>query len=85
MIIALFGASGGIGSQLLDLSLKNGDTVYAYVRNPSKIKISHSNLHVIQGTLNDEESMETVIANADIVFSALGPDMYGRKVTLPLL
>lgn len=79
MNIALFGATGAIGSLLLNKFLENGDIVYAYVRNPDKICIQHSNLHLIKGDLCDEIQITSAIANADIVISTLGPAMKGKR------
>ena len=50
MNIALFGASGAIGLLLTKELLEHDDTVYAYVRNPEKIKMKN-NLHIIKGEL----------------------------------
>lgn len=78
-MVALFGASGGVGSQLMNIALEKEDTVYAYVRNPDKISLRHENLHIIYGGLEDVSLMEEVISKADVVFSALGPEMRADK------
>jgi putative NADH-flavin reductase len=78
MKIAVFGASGGIGSLLVKRALAEGDTVYAYVRNPDKLQLRHDKLHIISGQLSDEAAMTTAIQDADVVISALGPDMKGK-------
>jgi NAD(P)-dependent dehydrogenase (short-subunit alcohol dehydrogenase family) len=78
MNIAVFGASGKIGSLLVHKALANGDTVFAYVRNPDKLRLQHENLKIIKGQLNDEAAMTTAIEGADVVISTLGPDMKGK-------
>jgi len=79
MDIALFGATGAIGSLFLIIALDKGDTVYAYARNPEKIKIENDNLHIIKGDLTDEKAMETAINKADIVISTMGPSMKSKR------
>ena len=48
MKIAIFGATGGTGKQLIEQALEAGYEVVAYARNPSKLDIRHEHLKVIQ-------------------------------------
>lgn len=73
MNITIFGASGAIGYLLTELALDNGDSVTAYVRNPEKIKLKHSNLRLVTGELSNASAIETAVAEADVVISTLGP------------
>lgn len=52
MKILVTGASGFVGTHLCDRLLKEGHTVYALVRTPSKMKLAHPNLILIHGDLN---------------------------------
>jgi len=79
MNIALLGATGAIGGLFLNIALENGDTVYAYVRNPDKIKVQHDRLHIVKGELTDALAMEDAITNADIVVSTIGPALKGKR------
>lgn len=79
MNIAIFGASGAIGILLVKRFLENGDSVYAYIRNPDKINIQHPNLHLIQGELSDEPKITKAVASADIIISTLGPALSGKR------
>lgn len=79
MNITIFGASGGIGSRLVKKALAEGDCIVAYVRNPEKLSIQHENLKVVAGQLSDAQAIQTAISDADVVISALGPDMKGKK------
>ncbi|CAH0325213.1 MULTISPECIES: NAD(P)-dependent oxidoreductase [Priestia] len=73
MNITIFGASGAIGQLLTRFALDNGDFVTAYVRNPEKIKLNHSNLRLVKGELSNDTAIETAVAEADVVISTLGP------------
>ena len=73
MKIVVFGASGNTGKQLVEQALAAGYEVVAYVRNPSKLNISHEHLTVIQGELSDAALIETAVKGTDAVLSALGP------------
>ena len=71
--VAVFGASGKIGRHVVDQLLAAGHTVTAYVRNPSKLAISHPNLTVVEGELADRAGVARAVDGADAVISALGP------------
>lgn len=70
--IFIFGASGKTGYELVNQALTNGYFVTAFVRNPSKLKIIHSNLKVIQGDITDYQKVAHAITDHDAVLSALG-------------
>lgn len=73
MRIAVFGATGDTGKQIVEQALAEGIEVVAYARNPAKLKINDEHLTVIQGELSDAASVETAIKATDAVLSALGP------------
>ncbi len=75
MRIAVFGASGGIGKFVVRRALKQGYRVNAYVRNPSKLDITHANLNIIQGQLNEYNKIKQAIEGCDAVISVLGVPM----------
>lgn len=79
MNITVFGASGAIGSLLVQAALEKGNMVTAYVRNPQKMKIAHENLKVSVGQLTDVDAIEKAIVDADVVISALGSDMKSKR------
>lgn len=83
MRIAIFGATGGTGKQLIEQALEAGYEVVAYARNPSKLDICHEHLKVIQGELADAALIESAVSGVDVVISALGPrgGSKGRPVT----
>jgi len=72
MKIAVFGASHGIGCQLLTLALEQGHEVTALLRKPNKLKISNSNLHIIKGDILDPSSVAKSIADQDGICVCIG-------------
>ncbi|MFS0575684.1 SDR family oxidoreductase [Sporosarcina sp. 179-K 3D1 HS] len=78
MKIALFGATGRVGSEVLRLALADGHEVTALVRSPEKLA-PHERLQVNEGDVRDWDTVNRTIEGADVVFSALGTD---RTTTL---
>jgi nucleoside-diphosphate-sugar epimerase len=73
--VAVFGATGKIGQQVVGQLLAAGHTVTAYVRNPAKFSLSHPQLTVVAGELDDAAGVARAVAGADAVISALGPSL----------
>jgi len=83
MNILIFGASGATGHELVRQALAQGHKVAAFVRNPSKLKITHDNLKVIQGDVINYQLVEAAVKGQDAVLSALGassPFKYDRSI-----
>jgi len=72
MNILIFGASGKTGHELVKQALTQGHRVTAFVRNPSKLKITHDHLKVIQGDVTNSKLVEEAAKGHDAVLSALG-------------
>ncbi|MFI9205778.1 NAD(P)-dependent oxidoreductase [Streptomyces sp. NPDC053048] len=70
--IALFGATGTIGSRVLREALDRGHQVTAVVRDPAKLTESHANLTVTTGDVLDPASVAEVAQGQDVVVSAVG-------------
>ena len=80
MKIALFGATGGTGQQLLEQAIKSGHQVTALVRDPAKLDRKNSALTVIAGNVLQPADVDKVVSGADAVICSLGntsnnPDM----------
>ncbi|MEK4405559.1 SDR family oxidoreductase [Sporosarcina sp. FSL K6-6792] len=73
MKIALFGATGRVGGEVLKLALVEGHEVTALVRSPEKLA-PHDRLTIIQGDVRDVVEVSYAIAGMDVVFSSLGTD-----------
>ncbi|MFJ8134353.1 NAD(P)-dependent oxidoreductase [Streptomyces hydrogenans] len=70
--IALFGATGTIGSRVLREALDRGHQVTAVVRDPQKFTERHTNLTVTTGDVLDQVAVTTVAEGQDVVVSAIG-------------
>lgn len=71
--IVLIGASGFVGSAILNEALNRGITVTAIVRDPSKITVQNDNLKVVKADVSSAEEVAKVSAGADAVISAYNP------------
>lgn len=70
MKLAIIGASGFVGSALVDESLNRGHVVTAIVRHPEKITITHPDLTVKLGDALDADAVAQLVAGQDAVLSA---------------
>lgn len=77
MKLAIFGATGRVGGEILKRALTDGHHVKALVRS-EKLE-AHPNLEIIVGDVRNEEDIEKTIAGTAAVFSAIGTD---RTTTL---
>lgn len=77
MDIAIFGATGRVGGEILKLALADGHRVKALVR--STTLQPHPNLEMIVGDVRKAEDVERVIVGTQAAFSAIGTD---RTTTL---
>lgn len=71
--IVLIGASGFIGSALLNEALDRGIKVTAVVRNPENIKVSNPDLTIIKADVSDAAKVAEISKGADAVISAYNP------------
>lgn len=85
MKLTVFGATGGVGREVVTQALDAGHDVRAYVRNPAKLDLAHPNLTVITGELTDREAVQRTVGGADAVISALGPSLDRKATGMPLV
>ncbi len=86
MKITVFGATGAIGSLTVSELLDRGHEVTAYARNPAKIPSTWGErVRVVIGEMSDSDAIDSAIAGADAVVSALGPSMDRKATGLPLV
>lgn len=73
MRIAVFGATGRTGRQLLTQAQEKGLQVNALVRHPAKLGESRGDVTAVEGTVTDPVAVEKTLAHCGAVLSALGP------------
>ncbi len=83
MKIAIFGATGGVGKQLVQQALAAGHEVTAFVRDPAKLNFQHDYLRIVQGDVTDPEAIERAVNGVQAVISALNTsrDAKGSPIT----
>ncbi len=74
--IAVLGASGGIGKQVVKIALTDGHRVTAILRTPSKLTITHPNLKIVKGDVMKPETLEEHLEGKDAVISAIGKNSF---------
>lgn len=77
--VIIFGASGGIGKHAVRHALDENYNVTAYLRNPSKLDITHENLNVIKGELDDYGKIRESLKGIDAVIWCIGIPMTGKQ------
>ena len=65
--ILVYGATGKIGSHVVDEALNRGHFVTAVSRNPSRITQIHHNLSAVQGDILDPESVASLVVDQNVV------------------
>lgn len=86
MNVTVFGATGGVGSLVVDQLRTRGHTVTGYVRNPDKVPASWGDdITVVVGELSDAAAIDRAVQGADAVVSALGPSLDRKATGLPLV
>lgn len=73
MKIAVFGATGRIGSRIITEALNRGHDVTAVVRKPETYTVIHEHLKVSRGDIFESQSVEAAVFNHDAVVSAYSP------------
>ncbi len=85
MNVTVFGATGGVGSQVVDQLRSRGHQVTANVRNPNKVPATWGDVTVVTGELSDAAAIDRAVQGADAVVSALGPSLDRKATGLPLV
>ena len=74
MRLTVFGATGGIGTEVVGQALARGHEVTAVVRDPARLAVpSATALTVITADVMDPSAIKPSLDGADAVASALGP------------
>jgi len=79
MQILIFGATGSLGSHIVEQALEKGYSVKAFTRNPEKLKdFENPYLSIVQGDVNNLSEAENAMKDVDAVFCALGDGAKGK-------
>jgi putative NADH-flavin reductase len=72
MKLTIFGATGGVGRQLVDQAIAGGHDVTAVVRDPRKLPVTRA--RVVTADLADADTvlLQSAVSGADAVMSAIG-------------
>jgi len=65
--ILVYGATGKVGTHVVDEALQRGHFVTAVSRDPSRIKQQHENLSAVRGDLLDSDSIASLVIDQDVV------------------
>ncbi|MFI1834982.1 NAD(P)-dependent oxidoreductase [Streptomyces olivaceoviridis] len=72
MKLTVFGATGGIGRELVGQALNAGHEVTAVVRDPARLAVTGDRLEVVRSGLTDPEELRSAVRGRDAVLSGLG-------------
>ncbi|HEX4705203.1 MAG TPA: NAD(P)H-binding protein [Pseudonocardiaceae bacterium] len=82
MRLAVFGGTGGTGTQVIRQALDRGHEVTALARTPEAVTINDPGLRIIRGDVLTAGSADPVVADADAVISALGIGFHRHATTV---
>lgn len=72
MKLAIFGATGGTGGELVKQALERGHNVTAFVRNPGQLAALAERITIITGDVHSLADVELAVQGQDAVICALG-------------
>ncbi|MFM9369301.1 NAD(P)-dependent oxidoreductase [Streptomyces sp. Da 82-17] len=72
MKLTVFGATGGIGQEVVKQALAAGHQVTAVVRDPARLTVTGDALDVFRSDLRDAEALREAVEGRDAVLSGLG-------------
>ncbi|MEU9855425.1 NAD(P)H-binding protein [Streptomyces sp. NPDC047974] len=72
MKLTVFGATGGVGREIVRQALDAGHEVTAVVRDPARFTLTGERLEVFRSDLSDAGALRGAVAGRDAVLSGLG-------------
>ena len=82
MKLAIFGATGKTGIELVKQALEQGHAVTAFVRDPARLAIEDEYLTFVTGDVFDPSSVVKAVEGQDAVICALGAGTELKKTTI---
>ena len=82
MKLAIFGATGKTGIELVKQALDQGHAVTAFVRDSARLTIEDENLTIVTGDVFDPASVTQAVQGQDAVICALGAGSELKKTTV---
>ncbi len=82
MKLAIFGATGKTGVELVKQALEQGHVITAFVRDPARLTLEDKNLSFVTGDVFDEASVAKTVEGQDAVICALGAGSDLKKTTI---
>lgn len=70
--IAVFGATGGTGKEIVSQALAAGHEVTVLVRDPARLSVKHDKLYLVIGDVLNPEKVEEALAGSEAVCCSLG-------------
>ena len=83
MKVLVIGATGAIGSAVVQAALEGGHEVTAFVRSPDKLGDLRPRVRVVEGDLADPSSLATAVPGHDAVISAVGSSPDRAQLDVP--
>jgi putative NADH-flavin reductase len=77
--IMVYGATGRVGSRVVNEALERGHNVAAVSRDPSQIKQQHARLSTAKGDILDRESVAELVSGQDVVVVSVRGSVGGSK------
>ncbi|PZT68826.1 epimerase [Streptomyces sp. SW4] len=72
MKLTVFGATGGVGQEIVRQALSAGHQVTAVVRDPARLPLTGEGLEVFRADLTDPAALRPAVAGREAVLSGLG-------------
>lgn len=73
MKLAILGATGFVGTVLIEKAITQGHHIKALVRSPEKLGNLKNRVEVVQGDMFDPAALASLVSNVDAVISVAGP------------
>lgn len=82
MKIAVFGANGATGHEIITQAIERGQEIVAITRNPDQFPIHHPAVAVVEADATDALEVQHAIAGADAIISVVGTSFSRKEITL---